>query len=354
MGLSQSQRSILERARSVGTSDLAVALDDEMCAYLLGVIVHDLNLQRHFPELPVAIPKFFSAVPPKDLRLRGINFDGLIERLAGIESDAITYFSCLATMHKARLKYFKILERQPVPTMDQVGPRGLLQFGQMSAAALAGLILWRKWLYDIDNRAAQETGYLFQPIIAHAIGGISVSARRSPVRRHGDRTKGREVDCLREKRAYEIKIRITIAASGQGRWKEELDYAKDCRASGYTPVLIVFDPTPNAKLSHIKTAFEKADGEVYIGDAAWQHLNKAAGTTMARFIEQYIRRPMEAILSEVTVGSLPQIQLSMEKERLRIRIDSEEISVQRTSDDGELATDGDALPEDVDEEFPGA
>jgi hypothetical protein len=29
-----------------------------------------------------------------------------------------------------------------------------------------------EWLYDIDNRSAQETGYLFEPILAAAIGGI--------------------------------------------------------------------------------------------------------------------------------------------------------------------------------------
>ena len=29
-------------------------------------------------------------------------------------------------------------------------------------------------------------------------------------------------------KAYEFKLRVTIAASGQGRWKEELDFPSDC------------------------------------------------------------------------------------------------------------------------------
>ena len=119
-------------------------------------------------------------------------------------------FACLAALHKARLKYERILETQPVPTIDQVGPRGLLQFGGMDVRALAGFLLWRKWVFDIDNRAGQETGYLFEPIIAAAVGGVPVSARKSPVRRRNAPSKGRQVDCLREKRAYEIKLRVTI------------------------------------------------------------------------------------------------------------------------------------------------
>lgn len=353
--MNQSQRSIIEKARSVGSSDLAIELDDEMCAYLVGVIVHDLGLQKKFPEVPAKPPKFFSATPPTELRLAKVDFWKLIERLASLEADAVTYFSCLAAMHKARLKYARILERQPIPTMDQVGPRGLLQFGQMSPRALAGFILWRKWLYDIDNRAAQETGYLFEPIIAHAIGGVPASAKKSPVRRHGDDKKGRQVDCIRGKRAYEIKIRVTIAASGQGRWQEELDFPKDCRASGYVPVLVVFDPTPNPKLTALKRAFEREKGEVYIGDEAWKHLDEAAGDTMAKFIEEYVRAPMEAILAEVTAGRLPEIRLSMEKERLRVWVAKEEVSIYRTTAGAaELATDEDALPDDVDEEIPGA
>ena len=97
----------------------------------------------------------------------------------------------LAALHKARLKYARILKTQAVPTIDQVGPRGLLQYGGMNPKVLAGFLLWRKWVFDIDNRAGQETGSLFEPIIAEAVGGVPASAARSPVKRRNDRNKGR-------------------------------------------------------------------------------------------------------------------------------------------------------------------
>ena len=172
----------------------------------------------------------------------------------------------MASLHKARLKYQTILETQPIPTMEQVGPRGLLQYGTMSHASLGALLFWRKWFFDIDNRAGQETGYLFEPVIAYAVGGTPVPASRSPVKRSRDNSKGRQIDCLIGDHAYEIKIRVTIAASGQGRWGEELEFPVDCRTSGYKPILVVLDSTENPKLTELSRAFRDNGGEVYIGD----------------------------------------------------------------------------------------
>ncbi|KKZ11424.1 MAG: hypothetical protein TQ37_07195 [Candidatus Synechococcus spongiarum 15L] len=163
------------------------------------------------------------------MKLANVPFLGMFERLVCLDPNADVYFESLAALHKARLKYERILETQAVPSLDQVGPRGLLQYGGMNPRMLAGFLLWRKWIFDIDNRAGQETGYLFEPIIAAAIGGVPASARKSPVKRRKDSNKGRQVDCLCDNRAYEIKIRMTIAASGQGRWGEELDFPEDCR-----------------------------------------------------------------------------------------------------------------------------
>ena len=245
MVLTQGQKAIVTRAKSLGSGGQAVALSDEACAYLVAVIVRDLGLEARFPEIPATLPEVFSPGPLSGLELAGIPFLEVFERLVGLDANTDVYFMCLAALHKARLKYERILETQVVPTIDQVGPRGLLQYGGMNPRMLAGFLLWRKWVFDIDNRAGQETGYLFEPIIAAAVGGVSASAKKSPVKRRKDRNKGRQVDCLRENLAYEIKIRMTIAASGQGRWGEELEFPEDCRQSGYVPVLIVLDPTPS-------------------------------------------------------------------------------------------------------------
>ena len=331
MALTQSQKTLVEKARSAGGGELGAGLSDEGCAFLVATIIRDLGILKKFPEVKHGFPEFFDEADPRKLELPNLDFYALIERLFKLVPDADTYFSCLATLQKSRLKYSRILEYQAVPTMDQVGPRALLQYGQMSPQALAGFLLWRKWLFDIDNRAGQETGYLFEPIIANAIGGASFSAKASPIKRHDDDSKGRQVDCIRGKLAYEIKIRVTIAASGQGRWQEELDFPIDCKQSGYKPVLLVLDPTPNTKLTELVGAFNAAGGETFIGDAAWQHLEKAAGEVMTVFLEKYVKAPMKQAL-DATPEELPPITFDMTEDAFRITVGEEKTQYKRSSD----------------------
>ena len=253
---------------------------------LLAIVARDLSVSADIGELAEGLD-LYSSRPPSELQIPEGElplkiFDDLIS--TGVP-DLDTYFSCISAIHKGRLKYERILATQPIPTIDQVGPRGLLLYGLMPARELASLLLLRKWMFDIDNRAGQETGYLFEPILAAAIGGTPVSARHSPVRRRTDPSKGRQLDCLVEgdKLAYEFKLRVTIAASGQGRWAEELDFPLDCEASGYRPALVVLDPTDDPKLSQLRRAFVDAGGFEFVGDAAWEHLEAAAGSTMGKF-----------------------------------------------------------------------
>ena len=355
MGLSQSHKAIIAKAQSVGAGQQGISLNPNICTYLIAVIVSDLGLVEKFPDLGILPGPFFSSGSLADLTLAEGDFLQYFEQLLQYTQDADTYFHCLATLHKARLKYEKILQTQPVPTIDQVGPRGMLQFGSLSPKALAGLLLWRKWIYDIDNRAAQETGYVFEPIIAASIGGVPVSATKSPIRRQSDKTKGRQVDCIRpDGRAYEIKIRVTIAASGQGRWREELDFPTDCKASGYTPVLVVLDPTPNVKLQELKKSFLAVGGEVFIGEAAWEHLRSLAGATMSKFLEIYVHQPIQALLSEVPKKgeAMAEISFFMTEQKLEIKVGTETYSLNRTPLASE-ASEEDSLPEDVDEQTPG-
>jgi hypothetical protein len=326
VALSQIQRAIVEKARSLGGGQQAVALTDEACTYHVAVIVNDLELVTAFPEFNELPDHFFAA--PSSLGLAG-DFLQLFERLVRLAPDADTYFACLAALHKSRLKYERILQTQPIPTIDQVGPRGLLQYGGMSPKALTGFLLWRKWLYDIDNRAAQETGYLFEPIIAASIGGVPASSSKSPIRRRSDPGKGRQVDCIRGQFAYEIKLRVTIAASGQGRWREELEFPGDCRASGYTPVLLVLDPTPNPKLDELTRSFVRDDGKVFVGAEAWAHLETTAGGTMGRFLRKYVHEPIEALLAEVP-EELPELCLRLDASQFTVTIGTEAFSVART------------------------
>ncbi|MCS6887326.1 MAG: hypothetical protein NZQ09_03885 [Chloroflexus sp.] len=329
MALTQAQKALISRVRAVSGGTLGVELSDAICSFLTATIIRDLGLLDRFSELAsVSFPEFFSEPDLERLTLPDIAFIPLFERLVTIVPDADTYFACLATLHKSRLKYARIISHQPIPTLDQVGPRALLQYGQIEPSALAAFLLWRKWLYDIDNRAAQETGYLFEPIIANAIGGVSLSAAKSPIRRHRDPARGRQVDCIRDKLAYEIKMRVTIAASGQGRWQEELDFPVDCRVSGYTPVLVVFDPTPSSRLEDLANAFRREQGEVYIGEEAWRHLMQVAGDTMSRFIEKYVRLPIQQVLNDASI-QLPKITFAMTEEYFLVVIDDKQFQFKR-------------------------
>ena len=349
MGLSQLEKAVIEKARSVGNSDLAVPLDDPSCSYLCAIIAKDLGLEKEIDNLPNEIIGFYSGVPCENQKIE-IPFEPTIEKLVSLKKDAITYFSCLASIHKGRLKYKNILKNQPFSNAEQIGSRSLLQFGSFKAKNLAHFLVWRKWFYDIDNRAAQETGYIFEPIIAHAIGGTPVSATKSPVRRHGNNKKGRQIDCLKKKLAYEIKMRVTIAASGQGRWKEELDFPKDCKESGYKPVLIVFDSTENPKLTELCKVFKEFGGEVHVGEDAWAHLEREAGQVMSVFIEMYVRNPIQSILEYIENDDLNPLTLTRKTSSINISIGDETLEIHRTDGIDDSKPD---LPADVDDSTPG-
>jgi hypothetical protein len=279
------------------------------------------------------------------LSIEGHEPKALFERLVAANSDADTYFACLAALHKARLKYERILCDQPIPTLEQVGPRGLLQYGKITGKALAALLFWRKWFFDIDNRAGQETGYLFEPIIANAIGGTPAPARKSPIKRHRDASKGRQVDCFLDQRAYEFKIRVTIAASGQGRCQEELDFPMDCRQSGFAPVLVCMDSTPNAKLKALIQAFRRQDGEVYVGEDAWRHLDEVAGATMARFLDIYVKSPIQDLLNQ-NCDELPEFVARFGGSFIDISVDGEVLHIERVPENNSDVV-SDEMPDDV-------
>jgi len=352
VALTKSQEAIWQKARSLGAGTQGISLTDEICAYLVGRIAKDLEVQDRFPEIPRDLPAFFTNESQEALVLLERDGTALFERLVDAVPDADTYFACLAALHKARLKYERILATQPKPTLEQVGPRALLQYGKITGRALASLLFWRKWFFDIDNRAGQETGYLFEPVIAYAIGGTPAPAAKSPVRRHRNRSKGRQVDCLLDDRAYELKIRVTIAASGQGRWQEELDFPLDCRKSGFKPILVCMDATANPKLEALAEAFLKQKGEVYIGQAAWDHLEGLAGHTMSKFLELYVRGPIQSLLEDAG-DTLLDLSAYWHEEAIDIEIGDEVLHIDRLAEIVDDAEE-DEMPSDADDLVPGS
>lgn len=336
MALSRAQSAAFEKARALGAGGQAISLSDSAVRALVAITARDLDLPSLVGLDSMDAREFYEIAP------RDVSLDGVISELDAYDTllqvgppDTDTYFLSLAALHRARLKFANIFSLQAIPLLEQVGPRGLLQYGDLSAEALGSLLILRKWMYDIDNRAAQETGYLFEPVMAGAMGGSPIPASSSPVRRGGT-GRGRQVDCLRGKDAYEIKIRVTIAASGQGRWAEELSFPADCEASGYIPNLVVLDGTENPKLSELAEAFVGHGGRAFVGADAWAHLEAEAGSTMSVFIEKYIRDPFDELLQR-TPAEMPELRLRLRSDTIHLQIGSETLHVDRNGSGRTLA-----------------
>lgn len=318
-------RRFLTACRTLGGKGLPLVLSDQELLRLCAIAAIDLNQASLVDE--IATPEelevgyyglsleWFQQPVSAEISLATVFLS-----LKASVPDFVTYFQCLCSIHKRRRKFALILEAQPFAAIEQIAPRALLEYGLRAPEILATWLIWRKWIYDVDNRSAQETGYLFEPILAAALGGIPQSAKKSPVRRSNDNSKGRQVDCLDSdnRLAYEFKMRVTIAASGQGRFQEELDFAQDCSSSGFTPVLLVLDPTPSTRLDELANEFRLAGGKAYVGNDAWQHIEQQAGEVMGKFVEEYVRKPLVSV-DDAYLDLLP-LALSVIDGELRVSI----------------------------------
>jgi hypothetical protein len=333
-------------ARILGNGDDRVTLSENELFCLLAQCCRDLGIASEVSKLPP-----LSSPPPSNdyYRVPLVWFQSpqagcppavvLVECLAECvahEADVRLYFENLCALHKRRPKYQRILSSQPKPTMNQIGPRSLLEFGAVNEGLLASWLVWRKWIFDVDNRAAQETGYLFEPVLASCLGGEAVASKNSPVKRLNERGEsigdGRQIDCYdgENQLAYEFKLRVTIAASGQGRFAEEISFPREARASGLTPVLIVLDPTPSPRLDELIAAFRTNAGKWYVGADAWAHMDSKAGKTMAVFLERYIRPPLTEMAKHE--DAWPEtVQLSWTQDEIHVQGTKASIRIPRKS-----------------------
>jgi hypothetical protein len=342
--LNAEESKLLTKVMTMGLgTNLPIVMSPSELARLIGVIYHDTHmgdaLESEIPGLWVKInPGMDYYEIPQSWFLEEIELDEeqhvALMRLGDAQiEDFSTYLRCISELHKRRRKYAMILSAQPMPTMVQVSPRSLMEFGTTETEALASWLTWRKFFYDLDNRSAQETGYLFEPILAAAIGGEQKSAKAKVVTRTGDSTKGRQVDCWKvlpnsERLAYEFKLRVTIAASGQGRFGEEIQFAEDARNSNATPVLVVLDPTMNPRLEELQRAYEAKGGRAYLGEDAWTHLEEEAGEVMSKFIEKYVRRPIEEVSRHEKEAGDRQGNRHIKLLELRAEYEAEQVTLQ--------------------------
>ncbi|WP_407605463.1 hypothetical protein [Proteus mirabilis] len=300
-------RDLYLKCKVHGAGDASVTISDSEIIALINISMRNLgwNLDDCFCiDLPSSdyyeIPlDWFDGILVHQISSQYV-MDAL-KQCIEINMDFALFISNLCALHRRRCKFRRILSNQPMPTMEQIGPRILLEYGEVNNTLLANWMLWRKWIYDIDNRSAQETGYLFEPLLASCMGGAPVGATNSPVKRldsNGKITnKGRQIDCLVPDRdvVYELKLRVTIAASGQGRFSEELSFPEESQAAGFKPILLVLDPSNSNRLTELSRKYLDCGGEFYHGDSAWEHMKINAGDVISVFIEKYIRPAIDSV-----------------------------------------------------------
>lgn len=335
-------RNLYTKCKMHGSGDAQVAISDGELYALISIAIDDLKwshahlgIERvgtpheNYYDIPLSWFDQQAQIDIKSTEVINVLRSGFEK-----DNDFGLFIENLSALHRRRVKYRRILAAQPMPNMDQIGPRSLLEYGNCESTLLANWMVWRKWIYDIDNRSAQETGYLFEPLLASCLGGEPVGARNSPVKRldtNGQPTdKGRQIDCLvpSNNRTYELKLRVTIAASGQGRFGEELSFAEESQAAGFTPVLLVLDPTSSTRLTELSAKYMLCGGAFYHGEAAWQHMEEEAGDVISIFIENYIRPAIQGI-EEVEIHSPNSINLSWSKHEIKISDESTSYIVER-------------------------
>ena len=108
------------------------------------------------------------------------------------------------------------------------------------------------------------------------------------------------------------------------------------------------DSTPNPKLDALIRAFREQNGEVFVGDAAWAHLEQAAGKTMSIFLEKYVRTPIQDLLTHAK-NELPDLTAKWSERSIDIAVAGETLKIARHPEPVE--DDGDTMPADADDEI---
>ncbi len=350
----------LQNARRMLTGSLKIEVSWQVIAGLALRVATDRGYDVAGRYGAVEVPDFFNVIDPGEWEATGVDVEDAVEWIEGIDRHNTVYLELLVRLFARRLKYRRILSTQAFATSDQVGPRTLLEHGLLSEGALSSLVVWRKWMMDIDNRSGQETGYLYDAIVARALGGTAYGSRTSPIKRKPDKPGGksagrRQVDCVvddpKTPYAYEVKIRITDAASRQGRLNEELVFPADCTYSDHVPRLLVFDSTPCDTLDQVKAAFEAEGGKVFLGQDAYAHIGATAGPAQAEFLRRYVAEPLkryEDTIPDFGAGRvLADLRLSASPDTLQFDLAGyDPYVIPRDVDPQTVVNDADAVPDE--------
>ncbi|PIL21920.1 hypothetical protein P775_02005 [Puniceibacterium antarcticum] len=132
------------------------------------------------------------------------------------------------------------------------------------------------------------------------LAGKAYSSENSPVRsiKAGRR---RAVSCVSGNFVYQIKSNALQLGPECTSPLEELSLPADCRSSGFTPRLFIFDKVPRHSafgdthswaLSMLTKNYLAQGGDVFIGeDCCWDHLEEKASASMRLVINKIARGP---------------------------------------------------------------
>ena len=107
-----------------------------------------------------------------------------------------------------------------------------------------------------------------------------------------------------------------------------MSFPRECVAAGIKPVLIVLDPTTSNRFVQLSELFLSLGGLVFVGEAAWNHIEERAGSTMASFVENYIKPALDAA-SEFDTTQLDPITMTWSSGSVVIRIGDREHRINR-------------------------
>lgn len=104
----------------------------------------------------------------------------------------------------------------------------------------------------------------------------------------GSKPKTFEIDCLVNKKAYEIKWKD--ATTDGDHITKEYTRVKAIKSYGYTPIRIMFYYPNRAQAKKIQetleTLYRGVEGEYYYGDSAWEYIKKETGIDLLAILER--------------------------------------------------------------------
>jgi hypothetical protein len=149
----------LQAARRLTSGLLFVEVSWKAIAGLALRVALDRNydLEERFGRKD--IPEFFEVVDPGDWERLDVDSRETVDWLLQKDPQNAVYLELLIRLFARRLKYRRILNTQAFPTIDQVGPRMLLEHGLLDEGALSSLVVWRKWaIYMTQSSPARWAG----------------------------------------------------------------------------------------------------------------------------------------------------------------------------------------------------